>query len=45
VVAGVKVENDGLAKLGPFKVENVSVAAMGRNQVEAQKILDRARFK
>ena len=45
VVANVKVENDGLAKLGPFKVENVSVAAMGRNQVEAQKILDRARFK
>ena len=45
VVKSVKVENDGLVKLGPFKVENVSVAAMGRNQVEAQKILDRARFK
>ena len=45
VVTSVKVENDGLVKLGPFKVENVSVAAMGRNQVEAQKILDRARFK
>ena len=45
VVTSVKVENDGLAKLGPFKVENVSVAAMGRNQIEAQKILDRARFK
>ena len=45
VVKSVKVENDGLVKLGPFKVENVSVAAMGRNQVEAQKILDRVRFK
>ncbi len=44
-VASVKVQNEGLAKLGDFKVENVSVAAMGRNQVEAQKILDRARFK
>lgn len=45
VVSGVKVENDGLAKLGPFKAEDVPVAAIGRNQVEAQKILDRARFK
>jgi iron(III) transport system substrate-binding protein len=45
VVANIKVDNDGLNKLGTFKVENVSVAAMGRNQVEAQKILDRARFK
>jgi iron(III) transport system substrate-binding protein len=45
VVANIKVNNDGLTKLGTFKIENVSVAAMGRNQVEAQKILDRARFK
>lgn len=44
-VASVKVENPGLKELGSFKVEDVSVAAMGRNQIAAQKILDRARFK
>lgn len=44
-VKSVSVENPGLKKLGDFKVENVSVAAMGRNQISAQKILDRAGFK
>jgi len=44
-VASVQVENPGLKQLGPFKAENVSVAAIGRNQITAQKILDRAGFK
>ncbi|WP_435433465.1 extracellular solute-binding protein [Zwartia vadi] len=44
-VKSVSVENPGLKNLGDFKVENVSVAAMGRNQINAQKILDRAGFK
>lgn len=44
-VPSIKVENEGLNKLGSFKVEDVSVAAMGRNQITAQKILDRARYK
>lgn len=44
-VAAVQVENPGLKALGSFKAEEVSVAAMGRNQIAAQKILDRARFK
>lgn len=44
-VPSIKVENEGLNKLGTFKVENVSVAAMGRNQITAQKVLDRARYK
>lgn len=44
-VASVQIENPGLKALGPFKSENVSVAAMGRNQITAQKILDRAGFK
>lgn len=44
-VSSVKVENPGLKELGNFKVEDVSVAAMGRNQINAQKILDRAGFK
>jgi iron(III) transport system substrate-binding protein len=44
-VASVPVTNPGLKALGSFKQENVSVAAMGRNQIAAQKILDRAGFK
>lgn len=44
-VPSIKVENEGLNKLGAFKMEDVSVAAMGRNQITAQKILDRARYK
>ena len=44
-VASVQIENPGLKQLGSFKVEDVPVAAMGRNQIAAQKILDRARFK
>lgn len=44
-VKSVSVENPGLKQLGDFKTENVSVAAMGRNQINAQKILDRAGFK
>lgn len=44
-VASVQVENPGLKELGPFKAENVSVSAMGRNQITAQKILDRAGYK
>ena len=44
-VSSVQVENPGLKQLGPFKAENVSVAAMGRNQITAQKILDRAGYK
>jgi iron(III) transport system substrate-binding protein len=44
-VASAQIENPILKQLGSFKVEDVSVAAMGRNQIAAQKILDRARFK
>lgn len=44
-VASAQIENPGLKQLGSFKAEDVSVAAMGRNQIAAQKILDRARFK
>jgi iron(III) transport system substrate-binding protein len=44
-VPTVQVDNPGLKQLGSFKAENVSVAAMGRNQILAQKILDRAGYK
>ncbi len=45
VTKSVRIDNDGLKKLGAFKAENVSVAAIGRNQIAAQRLLDRAGFK
>ena len=44
-VTSVKVDNSALKALGPYQVEIVSVAAIGRNQVAAQRILDRVGFK
>ena len=44
-VTAVKVDNAALKVLGPYQVEKVSVAAIGRNQVAAQRILDRVGFK
>ena len=44
-VTSVKVDNSALKALGPYQVETVSVAAIGRNQVAAQRILDRVGFK
>lgn len=45
VVKSVKIENEGLKMLGPFKAENISVAAIGRNQIAAQRLLDRVGYK
>jgi iron(III) transport system substrate-binding protein len=45
VVKSAKIENGGLKILGPFKAENVSVAAIGRNQIAAQRLLDRVGYK
>ncbi|MET0964186.1 MAG: extracellular solute-binding protein [Noviherbaspirillum sp.] len=45
VVSTAVVKNPALDALGKFKMENVSVAAMGKNQAAAQKILDRAGYK
>jgi len=44
-VTSVKVDNPALKALGPYQVENVPVAAIGRNQVAAQRILDQAGYK
>ena len=44
-VTSVKVDNSALKALGPYQVETISVAAIGRNQVAAQRILDRVGFK
>jgi iron(III) transport system substrate-binding protein len=45
VVKAVKIENEGLKALGPFKAENISIAAIGRNQISAQRLLDRVGYK
>jgi iron(III) transport system substrate-binding protein len=44
-VKSVKIENEGLKMLGAFKAENISVAAIGKNQIAAQRLLDRAGYK
>ncbi len=45
VVKSVKIENEGLKILGSFKAENISVAAIGKNQIAAQRLLDRVGYK
>ena len=45
VVKGAVAENPELASLGTFKPENVSIAAIGKNQVAAQRILDRVGYR
>lgn len=45
VVSSAKVENPALTSLGNFKAENIPVSAIGKNQVAAQKILDRVGYK
>jgi iron(III) transport system substrate-binding protein len=38
-------KNPALESLGKFKAENISIAVIGKNQVAAQKIVDRAGYK
>ena len=45
VVKTVDINNEGLKMLGSFKSENISVAAIGKNQIAAQRLLDRAGYK
>lgn len=42
---GVTVKNPAIESMGKFKPENVPISAIGRNQVAAQKILDRVGYK
>ncbi|MNR77928.1 Iron uptake protein A1 precursor [compost metagenome] len=44
-VKKVKIRNEALESLGPYKMENVSIAAIGKNQIAAQRILDRVGYK
>ena len=44
-VPSVKIDNPALAKLGEFKVDEVSIAAVADNVPAAQKVFDRAGFR
>ncbi|OGB23111.1 MAG: Fe(3+) ABC transporter substrate-binding protein [Burkholderiales bacterium RIFCSPLOWO2_02_FULL_57_36] len=44
-VASASVKNPTLDSLGKFKMENISIATIGKNQIAAQKILDRVGYK
>lgn len=45
VVASAVAKNPALESLGKFKAENISIATIGKNQIAAQKILDRVGYK
>jgi iron(III) transport system substrate-binding protein len=45
VVKGAVADNPALAALGTPKMENVSIAAIGKNQIAAQRILDRVGYR
>ena len=44
-VKSVKTNNPALNKWGSFKQENISISAIGKNQIYAQKILDRVSYR
>ena len=44
-IAGDATGNPALDALGPFKADPVNVSAYGRNQAEAQAIMDRVGWK
>lgn len=44
-VATVTTQNSALESLGKFKSEKLSIATIGKNQIAAQKILDRVGYK
>ncbi len=45
VVPSAVAKNPTLESLGKFKTENVSIASIGKNQIAAQRILDRVGYK
>lgn len=45
VVSSAVTENPALKAMGSFKQENVPISAIGKNQIAAQKILDRVGYK
>ena len=45
VVKGTQLNNPQLSSLGNFKQETISIASVGKNQIAAQRILDRVGYK
>ncbi|RJG06630.1 extracellular solute-binding protein [Noviherbaspirillum cavernae] len=45
VVASAAAQSPALKAMGKFKAENLPISAIGKNQIPAQKILDRAGYK
>lgn len=45
VVSTATAKNPTLESLGKFKPENISIASIGKNQIAAQRILDRVGYK
>lgn len=45
VVKGAEVNNPELASLGKFKMENVPISSIGKGQIAAQRILDKAGYR
>lgn len=45
VVASAVSKNETLESMGKFKAEKISIATIGKNQIGAQKILDRVGYK
>ncbi len=44
-VPSVKISNPALAKMGPFKTEQIPVSVVGLNQVAVQRMLDRVGYR
>jgi iron(III) transport system substrate-binding protein len=45
VVPSVRLENKALTSLGKFKMDELNIATLGKNQPVAQRIFDRVGFK
>jgi iron(III) transport system substrate-binding protein len=45
VVGTAAQKNPALEEMGKFKAENISISSIGKNQIAAQKILDRVGYK
>ena len=45
IVASVPAKNAALDSLGKYKIENTSIASIAKNQIAAQRILDRVGYK
>ncbi|GGI15998.1 MAG: Fe(3+) ABC transporter substrate-binding protein [Oxalicibacterium faecigallinarum] len=45
IVANIATKNEALDSLGKYKIENISIASIAKNQIAAQRILDRVGYK